>query len=157
MSTPIPLSHAASLALTLDAICRETAGMVESGELTVSADDLIGGPGEVRSWWADLTLAIVTGGGDGVRLPSRDLGGIQPVVYTLSAILVWAAELAAEGRSVTTIPLDALAAWEVVEDAAGLKGRTAAAIGLAPGAVAAHTGRGPIAASEATPPIPSAA
>ena len=96
----------------------------------MSADDLIGGATDVREWLADLDEAIRSSRAPSVPLPTGREGGLQQVVYTLSAVLVWAAELRDERRVISRVGEDAVAAWAAVEEAAGLPGRTAAILGL---------------------------
>lgn len=137
MASPIsvPVQHADSLRRTVDAVRGETYALKAAGLLAVSADDLLDGGGETNLWLADLEHVTDTAAMDGLRhgaevtLPLRDPGVLQQVVYGLSAVLVWAHELHAEGRVATTIPMEALTAWAEVERRAGLGGRTAAAMG----------------------------
>lgn len=119
-SPVIPRPSAEALSRCLDAVRVETAALVAAGLLAVSADDLIGGATDVREWLADLDGAIRASRTTSVPLPTGREGGLQQVVYTLSAVLVWAAELRDEGRVVSRVGDDALAAWAAVEEAAGL-------------------------------------
>ena len=130
MRSPIevPAAHAASLRTTLDAVRGETEVLKAAGLLSVSADDLLDGGGTVNGWIADLSDAVDNATTPTVALPLRDPGMLQHIVYGMSSVLVWANELRREGRTATTIPVEAVAAWSAIERAAGLGGRTAVAL-----------------------------
>lgn len=128
----IPRTHVEMLCSAIDAVRGETAMLKVAGLLHVSADDLLDGGAVVHRWLADLCTAAEEASADRVRLPVRDAGELQQIVYGLSPVLVWADELRREGRLVTRLPIEALAAWSEVERIAGLGGRTATAIGMDP-------------------------
>lgn len=128
----IPRTHAEILCSALDAVRGETAMLKVAGLLHVSADDLLDGGAIVHRWLADLATSVKEARGDRVRLPVRDAGELQQVVYGLSPVLVWADELRRDGRLATRLPFEALAAWAEVERIAGLGGRTAKAVGMDP-------------------------
>ncbi|CAN5212049.1 hypothetical protein BH23ACT9_BH23ACT9_11520 [soil metagenome] len=130
MSHPvrIPAAHAAALVRTLDAIRAETAGLVDDSQLSVSADDLLDGAAEVAAWLADLDAAVCRSTSAAVAVPRRDPGTLQHIVFTVSAIMVWAEELACERITMTGVSAEAMVAWRLVERAAGLEGRTSGAL-----------------------------
>lgn len=136
-STTIPRRFAEELLGTLDAIRGESAALCLSGALSVSADDLLDGADGSHGWMADLAAAA-TGLDDeacDVALPAREPWALQQIVYTVSAVLVWADGLRREGRLRTVVTLECLAAWERVEHLAGMSGRTASALDVDPSAL----------------------
>lgn len=140
-----PATTARSLCSTIDALRGETGMLRATGALAIDVDDLLDGGGAVQRWLADLATAAAMSDQRHLDLPDRDPGVLQQVVYSISAVLVWAHELWLDGRIATTVPMEALHAWDLVERAAGLGGRTAAAIGApttGPMRVAASHARG---------------
>lgn len=134
MHTTIQVSrtHADVLRGTLDAIRGETHALKAAGLLDVCADELFTGAGTVHAWIGDLATAIATASGDVVTLPVREVGTLQHLVYSLSAVLVWADELRCEGRMASVIPAEAMIAWNEIERVAGLGGRTSLGLGRLP-------------------------
>lgn len=125
----VPAHHAYSLQLTLDALIGETAALKEAGLLAVTAGELIDGGGSVNEWLADLEICVDAAIGQSVVMPVRDASTLQHIVYGLSAVLVWADGMRRDGRLLTTLSIEALAAWGEVEKVVGLGGRTSGGIG----------------------------
>lgn len=139
-STPlirIHAQHARSLVDTIDAIRGETHMLKAAGLLGVCADDLLDGGGTVNAWIASLETALVRSTGPLITLPPAEAWALQHVVYSLSAVLVWAHEMRRDGRIATVVASEALTAWAEVERTAGLGGRTSTALGWRTGVLTA--------------------
>lgn len=129
MLETVPTTTVESLCATIDALRGETGMLKATGGLAVDVDDLLDGGGVTQRWLAEAATQAAMTDARHVRLPGWEPGMLQQVVYTLSAVLVWAHEMWKEGRIATCVPMEALHAWDMVERSAGLGGRTSAAIG----------------------------
>jgi hypothetical protein len=136
-ATPValPTDAVRSLCRALRQIRVETAELAAAGRLSVTADDLLDPAGTVVGWLEELTAAAGVATGASVPLPRREPWALQHVAYTVSAVLVWAEALQADGRLAAWLPDDALAAWGAIEALAGMPGRTAAAMPARPATV----------------------
>ncbi len=141
--SPIQRAGADALCDALSELRGETLARCVAGRLSVCADDLLGAAGSVECWLADLETQLAAAEGETVDLPDREAWELRHVVYTVSAVLVWADCLRREGTLHTALPADALRAWAQVESEAGMPGRTERAMQL------------PCAGTQLVPPRPS--
>ena len=124
----MPTGHARALVAVVHELREETRAIAAAGLLAASFDDLLAEPGPLLRWLDEVARACDVEGGGSIVLPVPRDGTLQQVAYGLAALLVWAATLCADGRLLTVLPNEALAAFAVLEDAAGLPRRTMRAI-----------------------------
>jgi hypothetical protein len=151
----LPAEGVLALCRGIQEIREETANAVLDGSLGVSADDLMPQAGQVDVWLTDITRLAMAAEGGVVVTPTLPNGELRHIVYTISAILVWADELRRDHRLMTTIPPLALSVWTEIEAYAGMPGRTVAALGHRPEDRENHTTKAPGRATPVPSPVRS--